>query len=337
MLATVIAAAALTAMVSANPAFASVATDPPTVPPKSNVVGVGSDTTQDVMGLDSGTLATSGFAANYNATNPNQELWSWDATGSATIVPSETCAEITRPNGSSAGITALLSDEATGAECIDYARSSRVKNTATDGDLVFVPFARDGVTWATFPRAEGGTTFNAPVTLTTAQLNDIYECTVTNWNQVGGKNATIKPFLPQSGSGTRSFWLTAIGVTTPGTCVDQSVQENSGEAIPAVDRPNSIAPYSIAKHLAQTNGIGDDLRDGIVLKQIDGIKPVVNNKLNTSFPANYLRDVFNVLKPADLTKKSISKIFSTTGYICKHPEITKTFGFAALKGTACGY
>jgi len=330
-------AAALGATLSALPAAAAVATDPPNVPAKSDVVGVGSDTTQDVMGLDSGDLATSGFAANYNATDPKNELWSWDATGSATIKPSKKCDEITRPNGSSAGITALLADEASGEECIDYARSSRVKNPTTDGDLVFVPFARDGVTWAAFPKKDGGNKFNAPGDLSTEQLQDIFECAVTNWDEVGGKDAPIEPFLPQSGSGTRSFWLTAIGVTTPGACVDQSVQENSGEAVPAADRKNAIIPYSIAKYLAQSNGIGDDVRAGADLRNINGTKPVKKDKLNADFSAAFLRDVFNVLKPADLDNNSVSKIFGTNGYVCDHTEITKAFGFGVLKGDDCGY
>ncbi len=81
------------------------------------------------------------------------------------------------------------------------------------GGVAFTALAGDAVDWAT------PSTTDAPKTLTPAQLNAIYTCTDTNWNQVGGKNAPIQPFLPQSGAGTLTFWLAAIGVTTPGPCV----------------------------------------------------------------------------------------------------------------------
>ena len=44
----------------------------------------------------------------------------------------------------------------------------------------------------------------APANLTRAQLQGIYNCTFTNWNQVGGSNGQIERYWPQSGSGTRS-------------------------------------------------------------------------------------------------------------------------------------
>ena len=336
VLATIVGLAAAATLLGAAPASAGVATDPPSIPPRSQIVGVGSDTTQDVMGLDGGTLAQSGFTLNYNATNPKAKLWGWDAFGSATITPAQGCDPITRPSGSSAGVAALKADQAAGNNCIDYARSSRAKNPATDGDLVFIPFARDGVTWAAF---EEGGNFNAPADLTTAELNSIYTCSVTNWSQVGGDNAEIEPYLPQSGSGTRSFWLSAIGVTTPGACVNQpaGMPENDGSAVPAADRPNAILPYSIARWVAQDKGTSEDLRAGATLRQINGTKPLVRNKLNPDFSPAFLRQVFNVIKPEDQASRAFRKVFATDGYICRHAEITQRFGFGKLSGAACGY
>ena len=340
MIATIAGIAAASALLAAVPASASVDTDPPSTPPLADIVGVGSDTTQDVIGLKGSSKKKSGFVTNYNATGPDAKLWSFDAFGEpTTIVTSEGCAPITRPSGSSAGIAALKADEAAGTNCIDYARSSRVKNPATDGDLVFVPFGRDGVTWATFPKTPGSKKFNAPANLTTAQLTSIFDCSVTNWNQVGGKNAPIVAYLPQSGSGTRSFFLGAIGVATPGPCVNQPAgfPENDGSAVPAADRKNAILPYSIAKHIAQTKDVGEDLRAGATLRQINGTEPVIDRKLNGEFSAAFLRQVFNVIKPADQGTPAFDALFASDGYICTHPKITETFGFGKLTGASCGY
>lgn len=331
-----LAAAAMVASLGVSPAAA---TDPPVVPRVTDVVGVGSDTTEDVIGKVGPTLATSGFYPNFNATaGTSYKMYAFDALGPSPIVTTQGCAPITRPNGSSAGVAALLADEQAGTNCIDFARSSRAKDPTKDGDLQFVPFAQDGVTWATFPRVPGGTTFNAPKNLTTAQLTSIYLCSTTNWSQVGGRNAVIKPFLPQSGSGTRSFWLSAIGVTTPGPCVDQSIQENSGEAVPVGDRPNAIFPYSIAEYVAQTSGVAEDLRAGSVLRNINGTRPLnAQGKLNTNFTPGFLRLVYNVIKPADAPTLKFKTIFSRQGFICTNDDITRTFGFAALPAAECGY
>lgn len=340
VIATIIGLAVAATMLGSSPASAWTETDPPAIPPKSDIVGVGSDTTEDVIGKVGDTLAKSGFTENYNATDPNAKLWAWDAFGDPpTIIPSEGCDPITRPAGSSAGIAALKADQAAGTKCIDFARSSRPKNPATDGDLVFIPFGRDGVTWATFPTEPGGSDFNAPASLTGAQLTSIYTCEITNWSQVGGEDVGIEAYLPQTGSGTRAFWLAAIGVPTPGACVNQpaGLEESSGEGIPVEDRPVAILPYSIAVHIAQGKDVQEDLRAGAVLRQIDGKKPVVKRKLNPDFAPAFLRQVFNVLKPEDQNKKSFKKVFATNGYICKHPKITQTFGFGKLTGAACGY
>lgn len=333
-------AAVAVAMVATLGINSASATDPTVTPRVQDIVGVGSDTTQDVVGKVGPTLATSGYAPNVNAISPpSVKVYSFDAFGSPTITPAQGCAEITRPTGSSAGITALLNDQAAGTQCIDFARSSRAKG-ATDGNLLFVPFARDGVTWATFPTTAGGTTFNAPVNLTTAQLTSIYNCSVTNWNQVGGRNAVIKAYIPQSGSGTRSFFLSAIGVTTPGPCVLSPglFQENNGSEVPLADRPDAILPHSISSYVAQSTGISADVRAGVVLRNINGTKPLTTGgKLNTAFTPAFLRDVFNVIKPEDSGQRAYQLLFGRNGQVCQRDDITSAFGFAPLASASCGY
>jgi ABC-type phosphate transport system substrate-binding protein len=326
---------ALAAALGGAPAYA---TDPSATPAARDVVGVGSDTAQDVMELKSTTLAKSGYSAGYNATKPANLLWGFDASGSAKITPKKGCAAIARPNGSGAGITAVKADEAAKKHCVDYARSSRPKNAATDGDLLFVPYARDGVSWAAFPAS--GATFHAPANLTTAQLTQVYTCAVTNWNQVGSANAPIAAYLPQATSGTRAFFLGAIGVTSPGACVKQpsTLEENSGAGIPAADRPNAILPYSIARWIAQKKGVSKDNRAAAVLRNIDGKAPLTSaGALNSGFAPAYLRLIYNVLKPADKGSAAFSKVFARSGYLCTHPAVAATFGFAALPASSCGY
>src|ERR1700710_2383488 len=76
--------------------------DPPsgTVPAHTDIVGVGSDTSQLVVDQRS-------TAFNAQTPVPPNKLYSGDAVGSTSIVTKTGCTSITRPNGSGAGITNL--------------------------------------------------------------------------------------------------------------------------------------------------------------------------------------------------------------------------------------
>src|SRR5215469_16746663 len=168
-------------------------------PAENSAVGLGAQTQQGLVDQ---------FTGDYNSTVKSStatHLYNWDAinpvTGQIgdTITVKSTCASFARPDGSSAGIVQLAKFQQTGDgkfDCANFANSSRPRGSSdppfAPGGVAFVALAGDAVTWAT------PATTDAPKSLTVAQLNAIYTCTDTNWNQVGGKNATIKPFLPQS-------------------------------------------------------------------------------------------------------------------------------------------
>ncbi|HLX47474.1 MAG TPA: substrate-binding domain-containing protein [Streptosporangiaceae bacterium] len=252
----------ITVKCSSGPATSTGTVTVQSGPQPASVVGVGSDTIQNVMDQ---------FSADYNTSKNSASLYSWDATNPVTgaqgdsIATKQGCAAIPRPDGSSAGITALTTENGStsGHPCIDFARSSRARGSGDPTSITFVTLAGDAVTYATQP----GT--NAPGNLTTADLTGIYNCTITQWNQIpgnsGGSSATIAAMLPQNGSGTRSFFLSAIGLTAPGPCVstsatqqgsgganDNTLQENEGVA-PSLNTntANVIFPFSVGKYLAE--------------------------------------------------------------------------------------
>lgn len=380
LLAGAIMAATATA-VAGVPALASpaggkiVLRDPSTTPRENDTVGVGSDTIEFLVDQ---------FSHDYNAAHKlsTQKLYSWDATNPATgavgdsIVTKANCAPIARPDGSSAGIAALTANAKTSDGkhfCIDFARSSRGRSSTdpafASGGIAFVDLARDGVTYAT------QATTNAPGNLTTAQLAAIYNCTATTWNQVGGTStATIKPFLPQTGSGTRAFFLSAIGVSTPGACVNSTVQENEG-VDPQLASPNAIVPFSIAKYIAEkyhsakclnssctpvsgvickpTSGqnlYGCDTHGTMVLNSVNGTVPLAgtapNVTINPSFTPTFMRIVYDVVRystgtanhiPSYLEKFFAASTATVKGWVCSNSTATtdiKHYGF--LPTPLCG-
>ena len=169
---------------------------------------------------------------------------------------------VQRPNGSGAGVNAMVKDIAAGAAGgnIDYARSSSNKlSSFATGTANTVTIGTEGVYML------ASTTTNA-VALSAQQLSKVYgaNSTGTNgfgttgcptWGDVGvtGANATqtILPLLPQFGSGTRSYFIgimnPALTESTLGNCT-RTVEENDPEAIDASSSPaNAIEPISGAR------------------------------------------------------------------------------------------
>jgi ABC-type phosphate transport system substrate-binding protein len=342
----------------------------PITPKEYDLVGVGSDSIQYIMDQ---------LSYNYDWTTGRVDspsspfFYSWDATAPGTVVgggnitTKSGCAQIVRPDGSSAGIATLALNTKTSDGkyyCVDYARSSRARE-ATDppfapGGVTFVTLATDGVSYGTTA------TTNAPANLTTAQLTSIYNCSVTNWDQVGGKNAPIHAFIPQSGSGTRAFFLSAIGLANPGTCVNQTVQENEGVNT-LLNDADAIVPYSIGSWVAQkyhsaaclnssctpVNGVqckpsstqnkfGCDADGVIVLHDINGTVPIVNKATNPAFTPTFIRTLYNVVRYSTSTTTfhegaKEAAIFGPKGYICTNSAAKtalKNYGFMVTP--ACG-
>lgn len=346
------AAVAVLAFSAAAPAYA----DPSGFKP---VVGVGSDTTQDVV---------SGLA------NVIPEIGNYEAIGTATIQTRSGGPVFTRPNGSTAGVQALsASVNNTGVRTfpasgvgatditgqIDFARSSSSPSSSFPGtDLTFIPFARDAVTFAVnaasdFPRdiARGSATQDAlsPAPFT---LRNIYRGAVTTYVDADFNSVTIRPIIPQQGSGTRAFWLSALGFTeatiagTPMTDIGNTAQEHTGTYIL---NAGDIAPFSIAQYIAQGNHNSlpttiPERRGNIELGNVDTVKPLLlvaggGVELNTAFPINRL--VFNVVQTSRLTGTSAADLqlqatFAGTGStVCAAATTIRQYGFAPI-GSLCG-
>ncbi|MFE0464996.1 PstS family phosphate ABC transporter substrate-binding protein [Kitasatospora sp. NPDC058965] len=329
----------------ATVAAGSALADPSGTPAAQDLVGVGSDTTQAVLGQFS-TDYNASLTAAHDTTSPR--LYSWDATGTSPITTKTGATSITRPNGSSNGVTALNTYTNT---TVDFARSSRAPQT---GDLTtddFVAFAKDAVSWA------GNATGNAPANLTTADLKAIYTCAKTNWNQITdiagytGPNATIKAYIPQNGSGTRSFFLKAInggtGSVTLGSCVQSYTPEENEGTDSVFNDANAVFPYSAAHYIGQLNGhtTTTDNKGYLSLRSVDGTNPISSGALNATFAGtNYGRVVYNVFRDAEWNgtntqATAIQNVFGPLGWICNDTTAgndISSYGFLALDFGVCG-
>ena len=350
------------------------AADPPgeVAPGATAIVGVGSNTNEDLFDQ---------FAHDYDPSHKGAlQLYSWDAENAVTgalndlIKFKKGCVAEPRPNGSGAGITALTTNQGgtvSGHPCVDFARSSSGRSATVPpyapGGIAYVALAGDAVTYATVSGS------NAPSNLTTAQLTEIYECQITNWGQVGGKNAPIQAYLPQTSSGTRTFFLKAIGVSSPGACVsdqNNNLQENEGTN-PLLHSKDAIFPYSVGKYIAQTyhsaactvsscasvhgaichphgsqDEFGCDNRGSLVLRDINGTAPATGSGhstvISSGFTAAFVRTLYEVVRfsasTGDHIPAYLEPLFGASGWACTSPVAKadlRDYGFTVLP--SCGH
>ena len=340
-------------------------------PAETAIVGVGSDTYEAVGDQ---------FSADYNATlkgTSTRPLYNWDATNPTTGLPNDQivtksgCSSIQRPDGGSAGLTAMDANAKTSDSkqfCIDFTRIARARSSSdppfASGGVAFVTLAEDAITYTT------NTTTDAPANLTTAQLAGIYNCTITNWSAVGGTSAAIKPVLPQTGSALAKAFLTDIGVSTAGACVNQTAQQNDGVQS-VLKGPQVIFPYSVAKWIAQRfhsahclnsgcapsggvvckpvtgqNQFGCDLHGTLKLNSINGIAPttgtgkstVINQSFSQSSYGNPVSDVVRFdSTTTDHIPAYLEPIVGTSGWACTNTTAKadlKNYGY--LLSPLCG-
>ena len=286
------------------------------------LVGLGSDTTQDVTNAIAKSIGSG-------------KLASYDAIGStATVVTRSGGIAVPRVNGSGAGRdmlrvaigqipnkTGVATSAGTSVEItssvigqIDYARSSSGPGTdeAAEGVLTYVPFARDAVGVAVDPT---GPLAKVPFYVGSATdakteptLYNVYRgyvqyayinTTAGTYNSVG-ETATapagttaykIQPILPKFGSGTRSYFVGQLGggtdvaglVANTWTTVNEKYTVN-GVATDVQEHEGAAIMQSTAGLPANTYAIGP-FSIAQYVAQTNGIDGLANRTAGVTLPA----------------------------------------------------
>lgn len=321
----VVATTALTAGMATSASAAPTIYDPTFTPTTGDLSGAGSDTSEIALDyLTKGHNGIEGF--NTDPSTGKEKTTGRIASFAAgldpaTVILKSGTAAIVRPNGSGAGKTLLR--KATNNANLDFARSSSGLSAAeiTD-DLQQSPFAVDGLKFAA-----SATKTNAPTKISNADMVAIYDGTKTTWSQIDGYDGsdatgTIRPLIPQTGSGTRSFFEAQLKKYNGGASVKlaASVTETQEHSVADVkDNPNAIAPFSTGR-----------AKSAPAIKLLDGT--------GTFFAQ---RALYNVVRKDDLSGAKgalLQSAFGTTGFVCSPAAkpLIEAAGFDQLASTANG-
>ena len=163
------------------------------------------------------------------------------------------------------------------------------------------PFAIDGVAVAVNPE-------NAVKSLSKAQLKDIFAGKITNWKEVGGKDAAIAVYVREDGSGTRETFDGRAIDKTPYLPGANTVSSNGAMKTAIAQNPDAIGYVGIG-HLDKTV-------QGVT---IDGMVPTQENAASGTYKITRLLYMNTKGEPTGLTKAFIDYIFSPdgTGFVKK--------------------
>lgn len=332
------------------------------MPTSYDLVGVGGGPSQYLLDQ----LSFNYEAAHKAHDKTHPYIYSWNSTNPKTgtlfgnITPKKGCPSIIRANSPNFGISELYTSK---QSCLNFAPADRNPSPFDPTFMTFVALAQDNVTYATQQVS------NAPHNLTALDLNKIYTCQVTNWDQFkGGRKGKIDPLLPYTGSsvtGATSF-LQAISVTAPGACVAEpnTLAENVGTS-KLLENKNAIVPYSTADFLTQRyhsapcgqkpaksqRQFGCNVSGTLRLNSINGTSPTIGSGARTvlnqpasavknGYTNQFVSTLYDVVRGSKSIPVALRGFLGPTGYFCSTAEqkVIAEYGFEpAPRGfPACG-
>jgi phosphate transport system substrate-binding protein len=194
-----------------------------------------------------------------------------------------------------------------GAGLVDIGNTGRALTPAeiSKYGLKTFPFAIDGVAVAVNPK-------NPVAALTSQQVRDIFAGKVKNWQEVGGKNASIHLFTRDEASGTRATFWKKLLKKGPIDAKANIVASNGAMKLALAQDPQAIGYLGI--------GFVDQKVKGI---KLDGVVPTQKNAQSGAYKVTRLLYMNTKGEPKPLVKAFIvyiqgpggAKIIQKHGFI----------------------
>jgi hypothetical protein len=283
------------------------------------------------------------------------------------------------PNADGSSRPAVTATTAQLAGTMDFARSSSGPSSATaSGVVTYVPFAIDALTYATSPNSKipSGIPLGTDAETEEVSLKNIYKGYITkvitnsttgafiklaapDYELEAGETAnTIKAYIPQAGSGTRSTWIgssiinisesliaagdtAALDVFTPIGGTQKSVQEHDGSAV--ANDPYALVGFSISQFVAQSNRVSPNRLYGAVVRPMAATSGGTEVNPTTGIAPNLVtnpdwtaikRTVYNIVPTALANAAGTNNIktafVGVNSLVCKQKLVIQRYGYGLL-------
>lgn len=170
------------------------------------------------------------------------------------------------------------------------------------------PFALDGVATIVNPK-------NAVSDLSAQQIRDIFAGKITNWKEVGGKDAAIHLFSRDEASGTREVFWKKLLDKGPVAVSANIVPSNGAMKVAVAEDPDAIGYVSIGH-----------VDESVKAVSLGGVAATQENAKNGSYPVVRKLYMNTKGKPSKLVQTFIDYILSPEG-----AQIIKQHGYIPLK------
>ena len=211
------------------------------------------------------------------------------------------------PTGSGSGIKAVQE-----GRC-DIGLSSRaLKDEEKAGGLKETVLALDGI--AMIVNKD-----NPVEDLTLAQISDIYTGKITNWKEVGGRDAVIVLVGREAGSGTRDGFETVTD--TKDACNYRQELTSTGDVIASVSQnPDAIGYASLAA-----------VKDTVKMLNVGGVTPTEDTVRDGSYA---LQRPFVLVTREDTELSAAAQSFFDYATSVEAADVIAAAGAVAVAGTA---
>jgi phosphate transport system substrate-binding protein len=196
--------------------------------------------------------------------------------------------------GSSAGIKASVDGSA------DIGMSSRnLKDEEKELGIEEHIIAYDGIAIVVHPS-------NEVSDLTAKQISKIYKGDITNWSEVGGKDAVIEVISREEGSGTRGAFEELMGLESDeGTLVkqDATISDGNGAVYASVAQKETSIGYLSLSYLDEQ----------VKTLKADGVEPTVENIKAGTYKVSRPFLMLTKGEVSDATQAYLDFVFSPEG------------------------
>lgn len=210
--------------------------------------------------------------------------------------------------GTSEGVKALIRNE---IDICTASRNLKPEETKALADYygtvgLFYLVAKDALCVYVNP-------YNPVKNLTAVELKKIFECKITNWKELGGKDQKIIPVIRNLNSGTHFYFKEHI-LEGDEYCPEAVVEPTTQSVIEYIENNESAIGYGSVGY-----------KGNIVYSKIEGIEPSERNAQNDTYPITRYLHFFTSQVPKGEVKNFVDWVLSPEGQ-----KIVKQSGFIPL-------